>query len=287
MEYSVSTISKIDERFDLNKIPHYIKSIQLSLDGFSYIVTDPQLQTHLVLRHYDFGSPLSLQKLSEICKDLFKNEDILSQSTTHFNLSFISRPWTMVPEMLFMESRVNEILNVNFPNNDYADIVSQKVPGSQTLFVSRLPHILKDAIPETFQMNFIPQQVPMAINAIQELAGNKMSSGLFLNVHDQFFDVMYIENNKIRFYNNFKYQQYADVLYFTLATIEELKLKPEEVNVFLQGNELVKEIIPGELKIHIKNIFLDKNWRGLAYSHHFDPLPLYEYKLLSGIYACG
>jgi hypothetical protein len=286
MEYTVSTISKIDERFDINRIPHYTKSIQLSLDGFSYIVTDPQLQTHLALRNYNFGTALSLTRLSEIVEDLFLNEDILSQSRTNFNLSFISRPWGMVPEMLFDASKIDDIFRINFPDNDYADTISKHIPGMEIVFASRMPHVLMDAIPKDINPNFIPQQVPLVINALQELASNRLSSGLFLAVYQQFFDVLFIENGKLRFYNNFRYDQYDDILYFTLATMEELSLSPDEVNVFLQGNELVKEIIPGELKRHVKNIYLDKNWRGLSYSHHFDQLPLYQYKLLTGIYAC-
>lgn len=286
MEYNVSTISKIDERFDLNRIAHYIKSIQLCLDGFSYIVTDPDLHTHLVLRSYSFGSSLSLKRLAEVTKDLFLNEDILSLSKENFNLSFVSRPWAMVPEMLFDETKIDDILRVNFPENDYANTISKKVPGTEIVFASRIPNVLTDTIPSEFEMNIIPHQVALSFNAMQELSANKLHSGLFLTVHDQFFDVMYIENNKIRFYNNFKYLQYADILYFTLAVIEELNLNPDESKVFLQGNELVKEIIPGELKLHIKHIYLDKNWRGLTYSHHFDQVPLYQYKLLTGIYAC-
>jgi len=286
MEYTVSTISKIDERFDLNRIPHYIKSIQLSLDGFSYIVTDPDLQSHLVLRNYNFGTSLSLTRLAEIVEDLFLNEDILSQSRTNLNLTFISRPWGMVPEMLFDPSRINDIFRINFPDNDYADTITKNVPGMGVVFASRIPHILFDAIPQDAEVNLIPQQVPIAINALQELTANKLQSGLFLAVHNKFFDVIFIENGKLRFYNNFKYEQYADILYFTLATLEELNLNSEEVNIFLQGNELVKEIIPVELKRHVKHIYLDKNWRGLDYSHHFDQLPLYQYKLLTGIYAC-
>jgi hypothetical protein len=287
MEYTVSTISKIDERFDLNKIPHYIKSIQLSLDGFSYIVTDPDMQIHLAFRSYDFGSVLSLKRLGEIVEDLFLNEDIRSQSQTNFNLSFISRPWAMVPEMLFDESKLNTLMKINFPENDYADIISGKIPGTEVVFASRLPHLVIDAIPSGYAVNKIPHQLALTINALHELKGNQLNSGLFLRVNQQFFDVLFIEDQKVLFYNNFKYLQYADVLYFVLATIEELNLKADEVNVFLHGNELVKEILPNELKRHIKNIYLDKNWRGIAYSHHFEQLPMYQFKLLTGIYACG
>ncbi len=288
MDYTVSTIDKIDERFDFNNMAQYIKSIQLSLNGFSYIVTDPESSTHLALRHYNFGTELSIKRLAEIVNDLFENEDMLGGKHDQLNISYVNRPWAMVPEMLFDQKNVDKLLDINYRMDEFSETVYCKILGSNIVMASRIPqklsNILKD---KALKVNIIPHQSAFLFNALQTLKHNELQSAFFMSIHDQFFDLAYIKENEIMFYNNFSYSQYADVLYYTLAAMEKLEVKPTLSNLFIQGNELVREIIPQEIKKHVKNVYVDSQLYKEQYTFHFDQLPMFKYKLLTGIYRCG
>ncbi len=288
MNYTVSTIEKIDERFNINEVDNYIKSIRLAPDGFSYIVTDPHTRYQVALRDYQFGTEISVEKGEEILSDLFENEDILSSKHSQLNISYINRPWAMVPEMLFVENELPKLINVNFKNDDFAYTTHSRIPGTELFFASRIPEtwfqLLRN---QANNVNFIPHQAAFAYNALNTLKYNSLPNAFFMLVHSGFFDLLYIENYKVKFYNNFKYNQYADVLYFTLSTFEKMEANSSEGHIFLQGNDLVKEILPSELKKHIRYVYMDKELYGERYSPEFDQLPLYQYKLLTGINACG
>jgi len=288
MNYTVSTIEKIDERFDFNNTSKYIKSIQLSLNGFSYIATNPDESTHLALRHYDFGTEIPIKRLIDIVADLFKYEDILAGYHNHINLSFVSRPWAMVPEMLFNKNNINKLLDINYKADEFSDAAYCKIPGSNIIIASRIPTKLVNLLDDkSSKLNIIPHQAAFLYNGLQTLKHNNNERAFFMAVHDHFFELAYFKENEIKFYNNFPYNQYADVLYYTLAAMEKLEVSPAHSSLFLQGNDLVKEIIPNEIKKHIKNVYLDNQLYKEQYTYHFDQLPMYKYKLLTGIYRCG
>lgn len=288
MNFAVSTIEKIDEKFDFSHINQYIKSIQFSLNGFSYLITDPDSRKHIALRSYDFGTEVSLQRAADIIQHIFTDDDLLAASNQQLLVAYVNRPWAMVPEMLYLQEKVEYLLNANYKPDEFSFVTKTNVPGTDLMIASRIPQIIE----QTFQQQaenvvFIPHQAAFIHNGLRTLRFNTSDSAFFMNVNANFFDLLYIQNNQVQFYNNFMYRQYADVLYYTLATMEKLGLNPAEMHIFLQGNELVREIIPYEMKKHIRYIYLDKNLYGETCSHHFDTLPLFKYKLLTGIFACG
>lgn len=288
MNYTISTIDKIDEKFEFSQISNYIKSIQLSLNGFSYIVTDPAMPAHLAIRSYNFGTEVSIKRLEEIIEDLFINEDILSQPSKKTYVSFVNRSWAMSPKILFNENRADLLLNVNFKKDDFAKIISHATPTSDIVFTTRIPDSIYNILKKYNQhLEVIPHQCAMSTNAFQTIKHHSLSDGYFLNINHQFFDLMVINNQKIAFYNNFAYKQYADVLYYTLATLEKLGADPGKIDFFIQGIDLAKDILTHEFSQFIKHVYLDRKIHGTAYSHHFDQLPLFEFKLLTGIYSCA
>ncbi|MDA3867997.1 MAG: DUF3822 family protein [Salinivirgaceae bacterium] len=287
MNYIVSTIDKIDERFDFDQIHNYIKSIQISLNGFSYIVTDPAEPAHLALRSYDFGTEISVKRIDGLIADLFQNEDVLSQPSQKTIVTYMERAYAMAPQMLFLPDSAHKLIDVNFKKDEFAHVTHASIPASDIVFASRMPeNIYKTLSLYSENLQVVPYQCALAVNAIQTLQHHGFSEGFFMNVNYQFFDLMYIKDQKIVFYNNFGYAQYADVLYFTLATLEKLSIDPNKIHLFIQGHELVKEVILQELNMHVRNVYLDRRILGTAYSHQFEQLPLYQYKLLTGLYSC-
>lgn len=287
MDYTVSTIDKIDEKFDFSQIANYIKSIQFSLNGFSYIVTDPSEPLHLALRSYNFGTEVSLRKLEEIITDLFQNEDILSTPSAKTIVTYMDRPWSMTPQMLFDKTKAEVLLDVNFKKDEFAHLVNSVIPTTDIVFTSRIPDKLVSILQQHNQnLTILPHQCALARNAFFNLTHHNLSDAFFLNLNHNFFDLLIIKNHKIHFYNNFPYQQYADVLYYTLASIEKTQSDTQNMHFFIQGIELVKDVLVQEFSRFIKNVFLDRVIYGATYSHHFDQLPLYEYKLLTGLYPC-
>lgn len=288
MNYTVSTIDKIDERFEFDQLQNYIKSIQLSLNGFSYILTDAHTREHLVLRSYDFGTVVSLQRLADIIDDLFANEELLSAAHAGINVAFVTRPWAMVPDMLLIKDRARQLIDLNFKKNEFSKLVLSQVPGTEIVFASRVPDTIANAFYKyDEQVEFYPHQAALVFNAMQTLYYNDFRTAFFMAVHEQFFDFLFIKDGKVFFYNNFHYRQYADILYFVMASMEKLNVDPGKAHIFLQGSDLVKEIIPYELKKHVRSIYIDKELPGIKYSYHFEDLPLYRYKLLTGIFSCA
>ena len=55
------------------------------------------------------------------------------------------------------------------------------------------------------------------------------------NISFRNFEIIIVENNKLRFYNRFEYNTKEDFIYYLLFTAEQLQLNPEEFPAILMG----------------------------------------------------
>ena len=199
MDYTVSTIDKIDEKFDFSQISNYIKSIQISLNGFSYIVTDSLGSVHLALRSYDFGTQVSMRKLEYIVKDLFQNEDILSIPSSKTIVTYIDRPWAMSPQILFDSNKTDTLIDVNFKKDEFAKLINAVIPTTDIIFTLRIPDKILATIEQYNQnVTMLPHQCALARNAFYNLTHHNLSDAFFLNLTHNFFDLLIIKNHKIQ-----------------------------------------------------------------------------------------
>ena len=73
------------------------------------------------------------------------------------------------------------------------------------------------------------------LNRILTLEKNSKSLKMYLNIENSHFEIIVVENNKLKFYNRFEYTTKEDFIYYILFTAEQLQLNPEEFPVVLMG----------------------------------------------------
>ena len=75
------------------------------------------------------------------------------------------------------------------------------------------------------------------------------------------------------------------MLYYLVATFDKLKLNSHDIPVYIQGIDLVHEIIPQIMKKYFSKIIID-NSLVTNYSPIFENLPLHKYKIITGLLQC-
>ena len=68
------------------------------------------------------------------------------------------------------------------------------------------------------------------------LEKNSKSAKIYANIESSHFEIIYVVNNHLKFYNRFDYQTKEDFIYYLLFTVEQLQLNPEEILVLLMGS---------------------------------------------------
>jgi hypothetical protein len=85
---------------------------------------------------------------------------------------------------------------------------------------------------------------------------DKYSENLFLNINDNFVDILYFKDNKLIFYNAFDYESPEDILYYLLFCLSQLNLDVEKTHVLCYGDINLDYKLYNLLYTYIRNIEL-------------------------------
>jgi len=85
---------------------------------------------------------------------------------------------------------------------------------------------------------------------------DKFSQKVFLNINDNFIDILYFKNKQLIFFNSFDYKSKEDILYFLLFTLSELGLNPDNIHLVCCGLIDLESELYGLLYNYIRNIEL-------------------------------
>ena len=112
-----------------------------------------------------------------------------------------------------------------------------KLNNSNVITVFSLPQVIADLTKNIWPNVYFFHCTSAIIESLNINFKNKLSNHtLFLSVRDEGYDLVYFKNNKLHFYNFFRYHTKEDFIYFLLIAIEELQLNPEEIELVLIGN---------------------------------------------------
>ena len=74
------------------------------------------------------------------------------------------------------------------------------------------------------------------LNRLLTLEKNSNLLKMYINIEDSHFEIVVVENNKLKFFNRFEYNTKEDFIYYLLFTAEQLQLNPEEFPLVLMGS---------------------------------------------------
>lgn len=258
-------------------------SISLSLDRFAINVLDIERNKHLALMAYALQEITDYDSLVKEIDILFAENELLKRYYPHVKLLFETPKSTLVPAALFDRSVLDQYLRFNHIIDRDDEIVYDKLTNLKSFNVFALPRTLNEKLREKFARFKIVHYASSLIESLLIATKNQLvKNTVFVNVRNYFFDIVYIEDEKLVFYNSFQYRTPEDFAYFLIFSIEQLKLNPENVIMIFMG-DISKNSKLYEIAFkYIRNIeFINRNVF-FSYSYVFDDIPdNYYYNLLN------
>jgi len=100
---------------------------------------------------------------------------------------------------------------------------------------------------------------------------------LYVNVRKSFLDITILDNQKLLFFNTFKYNTKEDFIYFVIFVMEQLQLNPEEVELVLMGMiERNSGLFETVIK-YVRNVRFQSKIEKFNYSYIFNELTTHKY----------
>lgn len=271
----------IQESINLNSknTDNYIMTIQYSLDGLSFVVFDTAENKFIALKHYHTTEKnisletllLELQEKESLNFDEFKNVNILIDNNNN----------TFVPKDYFQEETKEDylsLLNIKHSNVLTDDIAEHNIMNVYS-YDDKL-NFLNDNIKIYHSSSILIKKL------LKEFSGRNPETRAFVNVKNNSYELIIINNDKLVFHNYFNFNTKEDFLYFILFTFDQLNIDNESIPLYFLGFIEEKSPVVELCSRYIRNIRFFNRDNDFNYINELNSVPYYYYYTLYSFISC-
>ncbi len=254
-------------------------TIQHSLDGLSFVVFDTAENKFIALKHYHTTEKnisletllLELQEKESLNFDEFKNVNILIDNNNN----------TFVPKDYFQEET----------KEDYLSLLNIK--HSNVLTDDIAEHNIVNVYSYDDKLNFLNNNIKVYHSSsilikklLKEFSGRNPETRAFVNVKNNSYELIIINNDKLVFHNYFNFNTKEDFLYFILFTFDQLNIDNESIPLYFIGFIEEKSTLVELCSRYIRNIRFFNRDNDFSYINELNSVPYYYYYTLYSFISC-
>lgn len=226
------TLSKINNIEELNS---YRLSVQVSLNGLSFLATDVKDGKTLFFKEKKLGHSTTPEELLMEIEDIISENKILQANFSEVAIIYSTSIYSLVPIALFDEAKASEYLKFNSKilANDY---IAHDILEHQEIVVVYVPFMnINNFLFEKYGAFNYYHSVTVMLKSILEKEKYSLPK-MYLHFQPQSFDCIVLKNGELQLCNTYNYKTAEDFIYYTLFCMEQLKLDPETLPVLLCGD---------------------------------------------------
>jgi hypothetical protein len=228
-------------------------SIQVRLNGLSFCIWNSSNGEVAWYHKEDFNKEYNPVKILQHIEELYKQEKQLNQPVDDVVLLFSHDLYTFVPKEFFIEDEASSYLKFSTKILK-TDIVAHDHLENRDLVNVYIPYT---NINNFFFEKYGEFEFRHSSSVLVEQAFNIGEAGAtkaILNAFKGYYDLVIVQDNELLFCNTFTYETKEDFIYFILFTLEQLKLEPEILDLYLLGNITEDSPIYNILYTYIRNL---------------------------------
>ena len=217
---------------------HLELSIQISLSGLSFCVLNRSKNKITHLQDILFDKKQTPLKLNSLLNQELEENNILKTTYSKVCVIHDNDLSSLVPKQLFSETHLADYLKFNTKILKSDFITSDEISENNSINVY-VPYInVNNFIYDTFGTFTYKHVSSILIKNILLLEKETKTTKFYVNVSQDHFEIIIVENKKLLLYNSFNYNTKEDFIYYILFTAEQLKLNPETLNLVFIGSIL-------------------------------------------------
>ncbi|MCG5643234.1 DUF3822 family protein [Flavobacteriaceae bacterium LSUCC0859] len=215
---------------------HTRLSIQLSLNGLSFCITDTVSQELIAAKRVHFDTPIEEHAIVENLSKFLQTHKLLEHSYESVIVIQSNPLFNIVPKALFDESHIGNYLKFN----------TQILPSDEMAFDLLDPvEIAVVYIPFTAANNLIfdhfgpfeyKHDSTVHISEILSIQHQSDEVDGYFHLDQNTLHMTVIENRKLLFHNQFSIKSPEDFLYFILFSLEQLGIDPQKLQAHFYGD---------------------------------------------------
>lgn len=256
---------------NIKKTSNLKLSIQASLSGLSFCILNTEINTIDYLKVFNFERKLNPNEVLNNLEESFESEEALKSPFSDIMVIHKNELATIVPAALFNEDNLADYLKFNnkILSTDYITFDKIDLNDSFNVYIPfiNINNFLYDRFGEFTYKHFSTILIEQVLNAEKNAEKPKM----YVNVDNENFDIVVVENGSLKFYNSFEYKTKEDFIYYILFTSEQLKLNPETLELIFTGNIDSKDELYVIAYKYVRFVFFSKRLDNYKFSDLAQP----------------
>ena len=222
-----------DDSFDYDKTKQYILSIQVSLDGFSFLMFHSGENKIVAFKNI----PLKISSenlLARRLKEWLESEVLLKKPFESVRVLFFAESFTLVPDEYFEEEYLQNLTSVLFYENACTRTVKNKIDSLNAHLIFPIHAEIIETIHQFFPEN-LEITHPVA-KIIQRPPESKKRNNAVIILSGKYFFMTVIRNNILLLASGFQAIHQNDLVYNVLNAFQQLEIARSETDLYVAGS---------------------------------------------------
>lgn len=247
----MQNVRYIDSTFVKENSSQYILSIRYSTDGLSFCIHD---HNNKLLAF--FYQPYNLDSRDAVIakvKKIIVDEELLNSKYKKVYIIPCSKEKILIPAHAFNKNYLPEMYRLCVQPEKNDTLLYRKIKLIESYLVESLPRSFVTFLTTRYQsLCIVNSAYPFIIDSLSNILFN--TNHLFINIHDQYFDVLLTRNNDVLLFNSFPYGSVADLIYYALNCLKQCNITKDNVQTTVSGNLINDPQLLQALHNYIPNI---------------------------------
>ncbi|MFN6944363.1 MAG: DUF3822 family protein [Cytophagaceae bacterium] len=280
-----------DEKFNIDLIPRYNLSLQVSHILFRICITDTEDNRCLLIEDYQLNSVKDHNELLEVLKDIYDNHHLLNAGFwKSIKLGIKNMNFSLIPHSLFDQEYLADYLSINCKkellSKENLYYYKQNSTDAVNIFSAdkQIIKFFTEAYPLK-KIQVVHHTSPFIEGVLIGGNGNKEKK-LHILVENNFMTILVNSSKKMEFCNCFNFTSTEDFVYFVMFVFDQLNLNPETTEVTLFGEIATDSSIYLKLSKYIANLSFGNKPSNLYFGYQFDEVFDHRFFDLYNMHLC-
>ncbi len=221
-----------DVSFDTEKTKDYILSIQVSLDGFSFLIFHPEEKRVVAFKTQHLKISNS-NLLSRHFTEWINSEEILSRPYQKVELFIFTQNFTLIPHEFSGDDLNKDLASVLFHEIENDKILLNKLDNSHSHVVFQVPSELINAFQHFFNHD---AEIFHPVTKILQATFTTERNNIAVILHStKFFFLVIFRKGKLLLANSYQTGHHNDLIYNVLNTFQQLGVARINTHAFIES----------------------------------------------------
>lgn len=247
----MQSVYYIDSNFIKENSSQYILSIRYATDGLSFCVHD-QNNRLLVF----FLQPFNLEGTDAVIakvKKIMVDDILLNLKYKKVFLIPCNKEKILLPAHAFNKNTLADMYRLCFQPHKNDTLIFRKIRIMESYIVEALPRSFVTFLTARYQsLCIVNSAYPFIIHSLSSILFN--ADHMFIDIHDQYFDLLLTRNNDVALFNSFTYGSVNDIIYYCLNCLKQCNISKDNLQTTISGNLVNDPMLADTLSKFIPNI---------------------------------